>query len=64
MVRRLAYEFLKGSIPQSAAVVLGMREKHPPYMCFFLLCGGFCGNYTAGLEEGRGEAGLLTGEAF
>lgn len=51
---RLAYEFLKGSIPQSAAVVLCMREKHPPYMCFSVVR-GFLWELHCGFGGGAGE---------
>lgn len=36
---RLAYEFLKGSVPQPAAVLLYMRGKSTNCTCAFLLCG-------------------------
>lgn len=52
---RLAYEFLKGSVPQSAAVVLCMREKHPLYMCFSVVWGFFVWITLWVWRRGRGR---------
>lgn len=54
---RLAYEFLKGSISQPAAVLLYMREKHRLYMRSTVGGGGAAFLYELNYVFGGGAGG-------